>query len=68
MLRTTKLFSKISSVRRDLWLNGFPHDFIGSDINFGDISSLNKEEKPLSPTHISHMKKALEEFGVSTYH
>jgi hypothetical protein len=47
---------EISSLRRDLQLNGYPQDFIDSIINSKGSSRLNKEQKPLSSVYIPYVK------------
>jgi hypothetical protein len=53
---------KISSLRRDLQLNGYPQGLIDSAINFKCSSRLNKEEKPLGPVYTPYVKGVSEKF------
>jgi hypothetical protein len=56
------LFNKISSLRRDLQLNGYPQGFIVSVINSKGSSHRNKAEKPLGSVYIPYVKGDSEKF------
>jgi hypothetical protein len=51
---------EISSLRRDLHLNGYPKGFIDSVINSKGSSRPNKDEKPLGSVYIPYVKGVLE--------
>jgi hypothetical protein len=56
------LVNEISNLRRDLQLNGYPQDFIGSVIYSFGSSHPNEEEKPLGCVYIPHVKGDSEKF------
>jgi hypothetical protein len=53
---------EISSLRRDLQLNGYPQGFIDSVINAKGSSRLNEEQKPLGSVYIPYVKGVSEKF------
>jgi hypothetical protein len=50
------------NLRSDLQLNGYPHGFIDSAINFKGSSRLNEEQKPLGSVYIPYVKGVSEKF------
>jgi hypothetical protein len=54
------MFNEISSLRRDLQLNGHPQDFVDSVINSKGSSRPNKEDKPLDSVYILYVEGVLE--------
>jgi hypothetical protein len=56
------VFNVISSLRRDLQLNGFPQDFIYSGINSKGSSRPYEEEKSLGSVYVPYVMGVSEEF------
>jgi hypothetical protein len=56
------LVKEISSVRRDLQLNGYRQGFIDSVINSKGCSRLTEERKPLGSVYIPYVKGVSEKF------
>jgi hypothetical protein len=56
------LAKKISNLRSDLQLNGYPQGFIDSVINSKGSSRLNEEQKPLGSVYMPYVKGVSEKF------
>jgi hypothetical protein len=56
------LFNEISSLKRDLQLNGYTQGFTGSVINSKASCHLNKEQEPLGSVYVPYVKGVSEKF------
>jgi hypothetical protein len=61
-IQSWDFINEMSSLRRDLQLNGYPQGLIDSVINSKDSSRQNKEQKPLGSVYIPHVKGVSEKF------